>query len=303
MYNNNENTFDPLAKFSIVISRNIDSQRYNQHNTTYILFLLDILSSFIFDTYKINMDWKIYAMIVFISHFKLTTSESRHVVGFYSACFNRSNRSIIHEKAALYYNMTKSRMQVPCVRTNCGKGIVIRYEGYDVCEDYHTLLEIFLNLLLDEKYNSIMTKNKTKIAQESGINLITAFLTPWLQKLLFGIDFTKHKIPIAVFNEDIVQLPSTESSYFIIMENSMREDVSTISQVFTNFHWEKVGLLHLENNDYPDQIYSNLYREFISWLPIHHPTLCFYRDNVDVLTKRTSNVLSRTYNKNIYQTL
>ena len=233
------------------------------------------------------MDYRrIYVMMIFIIHCKTATLESRYVVGFYSACFNRSNRTKIHEEAALYYNMTKSRMHEPCLRTSvCIEEISIQYEGYDVCEDSQKLIELFLTLLLDKTNSSIGNTNTSDIIKVNRVKLITTFLTPWMQKLLFEIDYQTEIIPIAVFNEDTIKPSSTDSFLYIIMDNTIREDVSTISQMFSNLKWERVGILHLQNSLYPANVYSVLYHEFISSFPIYHPTLCFYRDNVDVLNK------------------
>jgi len=219
----------------------------------------------------------VYLLIVLFSCTNIVSAiQSRYVIGFYSACFNRSNKTILHRKAGLYYNMTENRINTPCVRTSlCLDNIVVPYEGYDVCENFEQLLELFLRLHLDVN----------KMIQKNGLNLIVAFLTPWMQKLLFEIDTTKEIIPMAVFDEDAIQPSLTKSKDFIIMDISLRNDVFTFSQMITNFKWEKLGIFHLENNFHSTKLYLNLYHEFILFSQTNHSSICFYREKVEMSDK------------------
>jgi len=244
------------------------------------------------------------AVITFIAHSSTTPSESTSVVGFYSACFNRSNRTNLHRKAALYYNMTESRMHLPCVRkSDCVKNITIQYESYDVCEDHEKLVELFISLILGKKYHYIKTDDSANVTRGNKVTLMMTFLTPQLQKLIFEIDLTNDLIPIAVFNEYAIQTSVTVSFPFVIMENTIRQDVLTISRTITNFNWEKVGLLHLQNDLNSIEVYSNLYHEFLLYSSTHHPNICFYRGNVNMLIKadfeRAVKILQQEYLPNV----
>jgi len=247
----------------------------------------------------------LYAVIPFITHSSATSLErSSALVGFFSACFNRTNRTNLHRKAGLYYNTTESRVHLPCVKkSDCNHNITIHYESYDVCEDHEKLRELFLTLMLGEEYNDIKTNDSDEVVRGSKMILMVTFLTPRLQKLIFEIDLTKEPIIIAVFNEDALPTPLTDSRTFTIMENTMHQDVLTISRIITNFNWEKVGLLHLRNDRYSTEVYSNLYREFLLYFPIHHPNICFYRGDVNMLIKtdfeHSVKTLQREYLPNV----
>ena len=178
-----------------------------------------------------------------------------NVVGFYSACFHLSNMTNLHRIAGLYYNLTKSRM--PCDRTShCVEDIIIRYEGYDVCEDQQKLVQLFVSLLLDERHNPL-TRETNNTIEKKEVNLVVTFLVPWMQKLVceIGLGLQREIIPMGIFNEEFT--PQTESYSYIIIEDTVRQYVSVISKFFNIFKWEKIGIIYLQNAIYPTSLYSN----------------------------------------------
>ena len=177
------------------------------------------------------------------------------------------------------------KMAEPCPnRSICNKrGLeaIKNYQFYDVCEDQSKLMKVYLDLLLDAKNHT--QQQSSIIINEDEIVFVVVYIGQAMFELLGSLFYLQNEpiLPLMSLNLDLFETETLRSRYYVTAKDYITFEFPHLVSLLDEIQRKRAGILFLKNNKYTDDVYFEMYNEFVKFM-YQIDRFCFFYDIIDM---------------------
>ena len=224
--------------------------------------------------------------------------ERSKLVCIFSTCDTKTNLTILNKNARLYKEFMMDEMTEPCLnRSHCHKNgfePIKNYQDYDVCEDQSKLMKVYLDLLLDAKNHT--QQQSSIIMNEDEIVFVVVYIGQAMFELLGSLFFLQNEpvLPLISLNPNLIETETLKSRYYVTTKDYITFEFPHLVSLLDEIQRKRAGILFLESSKYIDDVYFEMYNEFVKFM-YQIDRFCFFYDIIDMDDKEKT-LQNKLYN-------